>query len=116
LKSHVDSAIAADKVGLVALLSSGLEDSEGTWSKLEWLVRKLMSRGIVLMYPTESVAQYTTQRMVVGLTLAQRFSAGVNAWVRLADSTQSDRGMGAGYLVVVRYSIQQLCWYLGVFK
>ena len=116
MKSHVDSAIAADKVGLVALFSSGLSDSEGTWSQLFWLLEELRSRGIVLMYPSESLGQYQAQRVAAGLTLAQRFSAGVNFWVRMADSNRSSVGSGGGYLIVARYSIQQLCWYLGVFK
>jgi hypothetical protein len=114
LKSQVDSAITADKVNLVALLSSGLEDSEGMWPKLNWLLGGLRSRGIFLEWPTESSNQYMMQMLAASLTFSQRFSAGLSTWLKLADSNTSCHGLGGGAMIIIRYSIQQLCLYLGI--
>ena len=116
LKASVDRAIAADKPGLVALLSCGLEDSELGWVRLRCHLGELESRGIILMYPKERQRYYESLCVGVGLTPPQWFAAGLNKWLRLADSISSGDGHGAGYLIAARYPVQQLCWYLGVFK
>ena len=114
MKPHVDSAIAADKAGLVALLVAGLKDSEGLWPYLTWLLVGLTSRGIALNYPTGSLEHYMGKRVKGGSTFSHNFCAGLKSWLKRADSIVSLHGIGGGQMIVVRYSIQQLCLYLNL--